>query len=52
MAAPIDSATIVSTGNQVVQIINIVWPIVASVLAYILGHRWTTRKKALTIPKV
>ena len=52
MATPIDSATIVSTGNQVVQIINVVWPIVASVLAYIFGHRWTTRKKALTIPKV
>ena len=52
MAAPIDSATVIGTGNAVVQVINVVWPVMASVLAYILGHRWTTRKKGLTIPKV
>ena len=52
MAAAIDSATVVGTGNAIVQVINVVWPIVASVLAYIFGHKWTTRKKAIIIPKV
>ena len=51
MAAPIDSA-IVNTGNQVVQLINVIWPIVASILAYVAGHKWTSRKKPISIPKV
>ena len=51
MAAPIDSTTIVSTGNAVVQVINMVWPVVVSILTYILGHKHTSRVKKITLPK-
>jgi hypothetical protein len=52
MATPIDSTTIVSTGNAVVQVLNMVWPVVASIIVYILGHKHTSRTKKITIPKV
>ena len=52
MAAPIDSATVMSTGNAVVQVINMVWPVIASIIVYILGHRHTSKVKKVTIPKV
>ena len=52
MATAIDSATVVTTGNQVVQIINWLWPIVASVVTYIIGHWHTSKPKKIEIPKV
>lgn len=45
MATPIDSASVVATGNQVMYWINIIYPIVISIVAYIAGHRYTSRKK-------
>jgi hypothetical protein len=48
----VDSTTIVSTGNAVAQVINVIWPIVASIITYILGHRHTSRKKSTPAPKV
>jgi hypothetical protein len=42
----IDSTSVVSTGNAVVEVIKVVRPIVAGILSYIAGHKWTSRKKS------
>jgi hypothetical protein len=45
MAAPIDSAAVVAIGNQTMYWINILYPIVISIIAYITGHKYTSRRK-------
>jgi hypothetical protein len=46
----VDSTAVVSTGNAIVQVINTVWPIVASIVTYIIGHWHTSKPKKVTLP--
>ena len=52
MAAPIDSATIVSTANAISIAFNILWPIITGIVAYIVGHKWTSKVKSVDLSKV
>jgi hypothetical protein len=40
-----DSTSIVSTGQAISQVLNLLWPIVASIITYILGHNHTYQKR-------
>lgn len=42
-----DSTTIVSTGNAIITVaanaINVLWPIIASILTYVAAHNFTKK---------
>jgi hypothetical protein len=40
----LDSASVVSTANGIAQAFNLIWPVITSILAYIVGHRHTQAK--------
>jgi hypothetical protein len=40
----VDSTAIVTTANGIAQAFQILWPIITSVLAYIIGHTHTQNK--------